>query len=231
VISFYQFFPLYVPFGHHEKGPLMGDTVRDRFLAVLPLRKLRLLRDRVLEEYPAVPEFYQRHFSNIADRRLLTRMWTASVQDSLLAECQDDPALYAVASTNRARTWGFALVESSGFLFTAVTLRSMRSKPPTAQYREELGDQLQMFAPRPPSRTPIDALLIHVPPRRLDKRPAQLFIRFLNGEGAYLPEVIDLLALDHYSVVRLPSVRKERVERVARVTVKRQRTASTENDR
>ena len=215
-----------------KEDPPLETSIAARFMEEFTLAKLRRLRDAILAHYPAAAKHYREHLSNIADRRLLGRMRSAGVEDALLAVAQEDPALYAVSLSNRKRSWGFALVETSEFLFTAVTLRSLKAKPPRAEYRECLGDQLQIFAPRPPSGQPGDVLLVHVPPRRLEDRPAQLQIRFLNGEGQYYPDVIDLLALEVATVVRLPRVRKERVERTARVTIRRQkRDNATGEDR
>lgn len=199
----------------------MENFIAVRFMEEFTLAKLRRLRDAILANYPAAVRHYREHLGNIADRRLLGRLRSAGVEDALLAVAHEDPALYAVPLSNRKRSWGFALVETPEFLFTAVTLRSLRAKPPRAEYRESLGDQLQIFAPRPAAAQPADVLLVHVPPRRLEERPAHLQIRFLNGEGQYYPDVIDLLALEVATVVRLPRVRKERVERTARVAVRR----------
>jgi len=205
------------------------SQARDKiFLSTIKVPHLLDIRAGILERYRKASSFYEECVGTLGRKRVLGQMRSGLFEDTLLSVCQKDESLYAVSDVNRKHNWGFALVEAPGLIFTGTTLRSINARPRAAEYRRNLGVQGTLMGPQPASDR-LDAILIHVPPRGTETRPAALVVRFLNGNGVYFPEMIDLLRLEEAAAVRtvvrppvhLPRVRPEKVERTTRVFVKR----------
>jgi hypothetical protein len=206
-------------------------TLPERLLRDIPVGLLKETRDEIVRRYAIPAEYYFKNLTRIRNRRLLGRLIQANVEDALLEVAERYPEVYSAAMSNRKRSHGFALVEGSSTNLTALTLRSLSAKPSPAEYRRLLGSQLNGLNPQPPAPDKLDAILIHVPPRKIYTRPAALVIRFFDGPDFYHSDAIDLFALESgASIIHLPRVRLERIDRETTFRVKREDEISGPDD-